>query len=176
MLWCRGLLQLIDQTLLGLSESSVDWSNYQMSVSKNNGTPKSSIPIRFSITNHPFWGTPIFGNIQITKRMVNSLTTAGCFHDLPFLIHVGGSVFFQSQEPLFLGDVHDFDSHETCKISSKKMSKKNPLKQQAIQKFIQAICSLTRPRNSKEWIRSSIAVRCPASEKPFDPMGSPVVV
>ena len=29
------------------------------------GTPKSSILIGFSITNHPFWGTPIFGNTHI---------------------------------------------------------------------------------------------------------------
>ena len=34
-------------------------------VSKNRGTPKSSILIGFSIINHPFWGTPIFGNIHI---------------------------------------------------------------------------------------------------------------
>ena len=27
--------------------------------------PKSSILIRFSIINHPFWGTPIFGNIHM---------------------------------------------------------------------------------------------------------------
>ena len=32
---------------------------------KNNGIPKSSILIRFSIINHPFWGTPIFGNTHI---------------------------------------------------------------------------------------------------------------
>ena len=31
-----------------------------MDVSKNRGTPKSSILIGFSIINHPFWGTPIF--------------------------------------------------------------------------------------------------------------------
>ena len=36
-----------------------------MGVSKNNGTSKSSILIGFSIINHPFWGTPIFGNIHI---------------------------------------------------------------------------------------------------------------
>ena len=36
-----------------------------MGVSKNRGTPKSSILIGFSIINHPFWGTPIFGNIHI---------------------------------------------------------------------------------------------------------------
>ena len=37
-----------------------------MGVSKNNGTPKSSILIAFSIINHPFWGpTSIFGSIYI---------------------------------------------------------------------------------------------------------------
>ena len=41
--------------------------NHQhMGVSENSGTPKSSILIRFSITiNHPFWGTPIFGNTHM---------------------------------------------------------------------------------------------------------------
>ena len=34
-------------------------------VSKNDGIPKSSILIGFSIINHPFWGTPIFGNTQM---------------------------------------------------------------------------------------------------------------
>ena len=38
-----------------------------MDVSRNHGTPKSSILIGFSIINHPFWGTPIFGNIQIVS-------------------------------------------------------------------------------------------------------------
>ncbi len=38
-----------------------------MGVSKNNGTPKSSILIGFSIINHPFWGTPIFGNTHMTS-------------------------------------------------------------------------------------------------------------
>jgi len=37
-----------------------------MDVSENSGTPKSSILIRFSIINHPFWSTPIFGNTHIT--------------------------------------------------------------------------------------------------------------
>ena len=38
---------------------------YHMDVSVNGGTPKSSILIGFSIINHPFWGTPIFGNTHI---------------------------------------------------------------------------------------------------------------
>ena len=37
-----------------------------MGVSKNRGTPKSSILIVFSIINHQFSGpTPIFGNTQV---------------------------------------------------------------------------------------------------------------
>ncbi len=36
-----------------------------MGVSKNRGTPKSSILIGFSIINHPFWDTLIFGNTYI---------------------------------------------------------------------------------------------------------------
>ena len=39
-----------------------------MGVSKNSGTPKSSILIRISIINHPFWGTPIFGNTHIYHK------------------------------------------------------------------------------------------------------------
>ena len=36
-----------------------------MGVSRNRGTPKSSILIGFPIINHPFWGTPIFGKTHI---------------------------------------------------------------------------------------------------------------
>ena len=39
--------------------------NFHMGVSKNRGTPKSSMLIGFSIINHPFWGTTIFGNTHI---------------------------------------------------------------------------------------------------------------
>ena len=43
-----------------------------MDVSENNGTPKSSILIGFSILNHPFWGTPIFGNTHMVIPTKNS--------------------------------------------------------------------------------------------------------
>ena len=36
-----------------------------MDVSENSGTPKSSILIGVSVINHPFLGTPIFGNTHI---------------------------------------------------------------------------------------------------------------
>ena len=39
----------------------------EVGVSKNRGTPKSSILIEFSIINHLFWGTPIFGNTQVER-------------------------------------------------------------------------------------------------------------
>ena len=38
-----------------------------MGVSENRGIPKSSILIGFSIMNHPFWGTLIFGNTHVKK-------------------------------------------------------------------------------------------------------------
>ena len=47
-----------------------------MGVPKNNGTPKSSIFIGFSIVNHPFWGpTPIFGNTQLNIYKHETTTT-----------------------------------------------------------------------------------------------------
>ena len=44
-----------------------------MGVSKSNGTPKSSILIGLFIINHPFWGTPIFGNIHISISMSSKI-------------------------------------------------------------------------------------------------------
>ena len=40
---------------------------FDLGVSKNRGTPKSSILIGFSIINHPFLGTPIFGNTHFLR-------------------------------------------------------------------------------------------------------------
>jgi len=40
-------------------------ANNDMDVSRNSGTPKSSILIGFSIINHPFWGTPNLGNTHM---------------------------------------------------------------------------------------------------------------
>ena len=48
-----------------------------MGVSKNNVTPKSSISIGFSIINHPFWGTPIFGNTQMLPISLLFLISQG---------------------------------------------------------------------------------------------------
>jgi hypothetical protein len=36
-----------------------------MEISRNEGSPKSSILIGFSLVNHPFWGTSIYGNPHI---------------------------------------------------------------------------------------------------------------
>ena len=43
----------------------LDSHYFHMGVSLNGGTPKSSFLTGFSIINHPFWGTPIFGNTHI---------------------------------------------------------------------------------------------------------------
>ena len=58
-----------------------------MGVSKNSSTPKSSILIGISIINHPFWGTPIFGNTHMYTYLPRTQQTSFfCFSgvDLPF--------------------------------------------------------------------------------------------
>jgi len=42
----------------------------QMGVSKNSGTPKSSILIEFSIISHPFWDTTSFSNTQMLQTFL----------------------------------------------------------------------------------------------------------
>jgi len=49
-------------------DGGVSTKNLYMDVSENNGTPKSSILIGFSIINHPFWGVSLFLETPISKR------------------------------------------------------------------------------------------------------------
>ncbi len=63
-----------------------------MGVSKNSGSPKSSILIGVSIINRPFWGTPIFGNthmlsVTCVAKESNNLTIGYTF-DLKKLLEI----------------------------------------------------------------------------------------
>ena len=58
----------------GGAGDAVPYIYIYMGVSKNNGIPKSSNLIGFSILNHPFWGTPIFGNIHIDDSVILDLS------------------------------------------------------------------------------------------------------
>ena len=60
---------------------------FHVDVSKNRGTPKSSILIGFSIINHPFWDTPIFGNTHVLTftAIPRGVANASC---LKFLSHL----------------------------------------------------------------------------------------
>ena len=51
----------------GLKYTECIWVWVYMGVYKNSGTPKSSMFLGFSIVNHPFWDTPIFGNTHIVN-------------------------------------------------------------------------------------------------------------
>ena len=54
-----------------------------LGVSKNKGAPKSSILIGFSIINHPFWGTPIFGNTHLeTQGWNHQISRCHIFYDI----------------------------------------------------------------------------------------------
>ena len=72
-----------------------------MDVSENRGVPpKSSIFIGFSIINHPFWDTPIFGNTHMGVDENINLThpeliqLIHCFFVLaPSHFHAGNPVF-----------------------------------------------------------------------------------
>ena len=67
-----------------------------MDVSENRDTPKSSILIGFSIINHPFWGTHIFGNTHIEReREIGSTKKNGCRFQLS---NVLDSLFFFSSK------------------------------------------------------------------------------
>ena len=62
-------------TLVGSKGKSIWIDLGYMDVSKNGGTPKSSILIGFSIINQPFWGTRIFGNTHIILWDIYSFQT-----------------------------------------------------------------------------------------------------
>ena len=58
-------------------------------VSKNSGTPKSSILIGFSIINHSFLGTTIFGNIHTNDKKASYITNIIIFGKFcPFWVRV----------------------------------------------------------------------------------------
>ena len=77
---CRGAF--FHQRLeLGSQKTICSYNHHllQMDVSKNSGTPKSSILIEFSIINHPFWGTTILGNPHVLPpSFFNHLFALAC--------------------------------------------------------------------------------------------------
>jgi len=60
-----------------------------MDVSKNSGTPKSSILIGFSIISHRFWGTPIFGNTHIHEDKYKKMLTVFTGSTHVFVLRLG---------------------------------------------------------------------------------------
>ena len=55
-----------------ISTIQTNKSVHYMGVSKNNGTPKSSILIGFSLINHPFWGfSPYFWKHPIVETTIH---------------------------------------------------------------------------------------------------------
>ena len=76
-----------------------------LGVSKNRGTPKSSIAIEFSIINHPFWGTPIFGNTHLSPK---TCSETGCHRwrlagSKCWLPGFGGLIQGQNLQPCMFG-------------------------------------------------------------------------
>ena len=87
------------------------WGGY-MFVSKNNGIPcipKSSILIGFSIINHPFCGTPIFGNTHYVNQWGGPSWVLGCMQDM--VPELRGSEIYRHllEEAESIGGVEDFN-------------------------------------------------------------------
>ena len=75
----RALRQLMEVWIIWMGIPTSSWGEERsfiiifqqlllcsfVDVSENSGTPKSSILMGFSIINHPFWGTKIFGNTHV---------------------------------------------------------------------------------------------------------------
>ena len=91
-IWVRIFFGFFPFRIVGLSPIQVKgvgcFYDYDMGVSNNRGTPKSSILIGFSIINHPVWCTPIFGNIHIIMKPIHWLGPAvqPWFHSRKILI------------------------------------------------------------------------------------------
>ena len=107
-----------------------------MDVSKNNGTPKLSILIGFSILNHPFWGTSIFGNthlvvwdgdvLSLPQLQDNVLQNMAISTDLCFLVVVTSHFYFHPQ--FLVPNSHFEKSHVFQRVEKKPIegSQKSP--------------------------------------------------
>ena len=58
---------------------------WHVGVSKNRGTPKSSILIRFSIINHPFWDTPFWKHPNVYTCLYGPFLCGKMFGQAPIL-------------------------------------------------------------------------------------------
>jgi len=70
-------------------ERKIIFQNHHLGVSENNGIPKSSILIGFSIISHPFWGTPIFGNTHIHEDKYKKMLTVFTGSTHVFVLRLG---------------------------------------------------------------------------------------
>ena len=64
-----------------------------MGVSQNRGTPNSSILIGFSIINHQFWGTPIFGNTHMGPQKNGNTNCQSREIERPIPVYAGLRIF-----------------------------------------------------------------------------------
>ena len=80
---------------------------WYLDVSENNGTPKSSILIGFSIIDHPFWGTSIFGNTHLCSFLVSKKC---CSNPEGWPVHCRSA----EKSPGFIGSVQLGDHFDVC--------------------------------------------------------------
>ena len=98
------------QCLSGFLSLGCPFSIFEMhmDVSKNRGTPKSSILIGCSLINHLFWGTPIFGNTHIVdgRNSTASKRYENRFSKKKGLI--GAGILPSTESTVWLRGKHDY--------------------------------------------------------------------
>ena len=84
-----------------------------MGVPENSGTPKSPITIGFSIINHPFWGTSIFGNTHIGSQEKHEISTKIWLVFYYILLSCTYNIMFPNNHQVLHGRVHQCYSLST---------------------------------------------------------------
>ncbi len=88
-----------------------------MGVSKNRGVSPQIIHlfIGFSIINHPFWGTPIFGNTQIIKS-IHVFCDVNIRHSMP--LETSHDAKAQAAQPSQLESLQGWWAHQQKSTAS----------------------------------------------------------
>ena len=106
--WIAGFWPDEVDSLMVLATSGDDLFHLFLGVSKNSGKPPQFIHllIGFSIINHPFWGTPIFGNTLLNPKNLDVFLLVMFFTDSTTVNHQHFSPPFREYVRSFFSKYH----------------------------------------------------------------------
>ena len=153
------------------------WNGWisHLGVSKNRGTPKSSILIGFSIINHPFWGTPIFGNTHLTKRNTHNINFVLLFKDI-YIYSMNPGVLLRKKISMFFCEQKSLGGFCSPNKIPNKIQRDHPKKSPFLDKQIRPKILTNSPRNPpklpKDFLKKSVKNPRKKSHPPLNFVGS----